>query len=597
MTNCVEDILNDVFLLENQSPKAFNWSTTSSNILRAIGNPSIARADDNAATAMGVRARARRGGTDVETPAARILWNAGVLHGMSVASPPEAAGIASYARVNDELNPSQENAVARAAEKALTLIWGPPGTGKTKTLSAAIHSFVAQANKNNEPLKILVTGPTYKAVEELMHRTANYVSSDLSAHCSMYMAYSKRRAHGIIPSNLSSHVTYETLALDDADATYQACHDAILSTDRIVIIGCQIRQAWRFPQSTGGCVVSPVFDIVILDESSQTPVSYSISAFAGLKETSRAIIAGDPLQMPPITTLEPPVGAKYLVGSIQTYLCERDFSQTIQQCVLETNYRSNSTIVDFAKSIGYPATLHAFHEDRRLCFLEELPNKASFPVNFPWLESYELLLAPENAIITVLHEDQISSQGNIVEAKMVAGMVWMLRSVVAEGLSDQEDTNTRLPDAEKFWKTCVGIVTPHRAQRALVVKQLEDIFPANERDYINDAVDTVERFQGGERHTIIVTYGVGDTDVISGEEAFLMQLERTNVAVSRAMAKCIVIMPQSLASHIPEDKRAIKTAFALKDYVEDFCNIRVESTIEIDGSAIPAQVRYREQYQ
>jgi hypothetical protein len=31
---------------------------------------------------------------------------------------------------------------------------------------------------------------------------------------------------------------------------------------------------------------------------------------------------------------------------------------------------------------------------------------------------------------------------------------------------------------------------------------------------------------------------VADTDVISGEEEFLLQLERTNVAISRAMAKC-----------------------------------------------------------
>lgn len=49
-------------------------------------------------------------------------------------------------------------------------------------------------------------------------------------------------------------------------------------------------------------------------------------------------------------------------------------------------------------------------------------------------------------------------------------------------------------------------------------------------------IDTVERFQGGERDTIIVSFGVGDTDIIEGEEEFLLQLERTNVAISRARA-------------------------------------------------------------
>lgn len=100
-------------------------------------------------------------------------------------------------------------------------------------------------------------------------------------------------------------------------------------------------------------------------------------------------------------------------------------------------------------------------------------------------------------------------------------------------------------------------------------------------------------FKGGERHSIIVTFGVVDVDIIGGEEAFLMQLERTNVAVSRAMAKCIVVMPDALAAHIPEDKRALKTAYALKDYVEEFCNRRVDTQLTEVGGSRRGQVRYR----
>ncbi|WP_425514812.1 hypothetical protein [Comamonas fluminis] len=40
---------------------------------------------------------------------------------------------------------------------------------------------------------------------------------------------------------------------------------------------------------------------------------------------------------------------------------------------------------------------------------------------------------------------------------------------------------------------------------------------------------------------MLVSFGVADIDVIGGEEAFLMQLQRTNVAVSRAMGKCIIV--------------------------------------------------------
>jgi AAA domain len=147
------------------------------------------------------------------------------------------------------------------------------------------------------------------------------------------------------------------------------------------------------------------------------------------------------------------------------------------------------------------------------------------------------------------------------------------------------------PTPPEFWNQYIGIVTPHRAQRALLIRELEQLFPG-EKPCIDDAVDTVERFQGGERHTIIVTFGVADTDVISGEEAFLMQLERTNVAVSRAMAKCIVVMPKALAAYIPEDKKALATAFAVKDYIEEFCNARFDTTLSDATRTRWAQVRY-----
>ena len=196
--------------------------------------------------------------------------------------------------------------------------------------------------------------------------------------------------------------------------------------------------------------------------------------------------------------------------------------------------------------------------------------------------------------MTVLHEDDISSQGNRYEAEIVASLVAGLRHSVSATLDNWGTTPAvhLAPTPGEFWSRCVGIVTPHRAQRALVVRALTDVWPA-EADLIADAVDTVERFQGGERHTIIVTFGVADVDVIGGEEAFLMQLERTNVAVSRAMAKCIVVMPNALAAHIPEDKRALETAFALKDYVEEFCNQRVDALLQSTTGNRAGQVRYR----
>ncbi len=330
-----------------------------------------------------------------------------------------------------------------------------------------------------------------------------------------------------------------------------------------------------------------------IDESSQVPVSQALSALCGLKNDARLIIAGDHLQMPPITSIDPPSEAAYLVGSVQTYLLERKFSRPVHRCVLETNYRSNEHSVVFARSIGYPSSLRAEYPDTALHLLRVLPVQPAYPATLPWCAAFAELLMPDHKIVTLLHEDEVSSQGNHFEARVVAGAVWMLRQSVSVALDGRGLVTHATPTPPKFWNQCVGIVTPHRAQRALVIRELEQLFPG-EKNFIDDAVDTVERFQGGERHTIIVTFGVADTDVISGEEAFLMQLERTNVAVSRAMAKCLVVMPKALAIYIPEDKKALATAFALKDYVEEFCNVRVNTTLSEVTQTRWAQVRYHQ---
>jgi len=589
------DLLSDVFLLTPKSPRGFDWSMNSTAILQEIGAPAIATPDQNALTAMGLDLpRSRRRTHDTETPAARVLWNADTLERSCVRTLATAQAISDYAMAQDDLNQSQALAVRHSSERALTVIWGPPGTGKTKTLASLVHGLSQESTSQGDPLKILVTGPTYKAVEEVMHRINTLLVNDSSSHGEMYMAYSVGRAYPPEPVFPPAHVSYSCISTDPQDDSYQQCCTSLSDDTSVVILGCSIRQARRFPESILGSLVSPLFDVVIIDESSQVPVSQALSALCGLKEDARLIVAGDHLQMPPIAAIESPNEAAYLVGSIQTYLLERQFSQPIEQCILETNYRSNEHIVAFARSIGYPASLQPYFPETAIHLLAPLPTQSDYPQTLPWCSAFAELIAPENKVVTLLHEDEVSSQGNRFEAKAVAGIVWMLRqsvSVVLDGRSSADPHTS--PQPEQFWSDCVGIVTPHRAQRALVIRELETLFPA-EQALISNAVDTVERFQGGQRHTIIVTFGVADTDIISGEEAFLMQLERTNVAVSRAMAKCIVVMPKSLAAYIPEDKKTLATAFALKDYIEEFCNIRVDSMLSDSTESRWAQIRYHQ---
>ncbi|WP_217697648.1 AAA domain-containing protein [Pseudomonas aeruginosa] len=457
-----------------------------------------------------------------------------------------------------------------------------------------MHGLVHDAVRRGQPLKLLVAGPTYKAVEEIIGRVVEALDNDATCPAEVFVGYSSSQTPKVFSAS-KSHLLVESFNLNQGNQETQDCLVSLAKTDVVTIVATATMQAYKLAEWTHGRHVAPIFDVVIVDESSQVQVTHAISPLATLKDDARLIIAGDHLQMPPIMALEPPKGAEYLVGSIQKYLLDRPFGSQIVPCPLEENYRSAEDIVAYARTIGYRSTLKASNAATALHLLAAVPTPASgFPGAFPWSSLWPDILDPAKKVLTLLHDDDLSSQSNSFEAKIVAALTWCLRQTVSAELDGRGAVTHATPTPDQFWGQCIGIVTPHRAQRALVVRELRSIFPSDPPNLIDSAVDTVEKFQGGQRHTIVVTFGVGDADVIMGEEAFLMQLERTNVAISRAMAKCLVVMPMTLAGHVPQDKKAIETAHAIKDYVDEFCNQELVDQVSFGSTSRQAKLRYHQ---
>lgn len=586
--NAGMDFSNEVYI--SPSKISYDSSVITKSILEEIGNPSIATPDPNAANAMGMKLG--KAGSDPVKPASRVLWDAPSLQALQKRPAPEADKIANDAQSLHSLNDSQAQAVKRAAERLLTIIWGPPGTGKTKTLVALIHALIRDAVSAKRKLKILITGPTYKAVEELVGRLITKVEADPSSLCDIFVAYSRSRVPAPYASG-SPHLRVSSFNLYRSAPEWALCSSSLDDNQRVSIVATTCHQAHKLSEYKSGQKVSPLFDLVVLDESSQVPVPRALGPLAVLETDGQVVVAGDHLQMPPIQELEAPKGAEYLVGSIQTYLLKRPFSSPVYTCDLLENYRSSKHLVDFAKTIGYPAGLTAKFPDTSLEPLTSVASlKGTLPAALPWSDGWPNLLDPKKSTVALLYEDEVSSQSNAYEARIVVALTYLLRNAFSKELSGRGAVTHGLPDPDEFWGRCLGIVTPHRAQRALVTRELRKAFPSDPANELADAVDTVEKFQGGERHVIIVSFGVGDPDVIAGEEAFLMQLERTNVAISRAMAKCVVIMPKSLASHVPEQKKALETAHALKGFVDEFCNVSSNIIIGSGVNERQGQIRW-----
>jgi hypothetical protein len=576
-----------IYLLEGM---AFDDSKDVTAILKEIGNPKCAIAAPEALAALGASAAKKiPKGADADTPIAEVLWQANKLASKTIRSEKDVEEIVDFAKTANkhELNPSQIDAVRSCTKRQLTIVWGPPGTGKTDTLVAFLHSVI----RHKKAKKILIAGPNYRTVEELSGRLVKNLEADPAAACDYYWLYSKTRGAKPVTTT-AKHLTLKSTIRDKEDPDYQELVESLRDSNKVTIVSHTahfVHQVTKFAGTTDS-FVDGIFDLVVLDESSQIPVTLALRPLAAMKSSAQLVIAGDHKQMPPIQHLEPPEGAAHLVGSIQSYLILR-FG--INPVPLLLNYRSNNDLVEYARLLGYPAKLKAAFPTRDLQLLQPIENATKgMPGGLPITTAYQELLKPERRVTALIHEDATSSQANEVEAGLVAGLVFVTRQVMAQELNEGKATAMTSYSENGFFETGIGIVTPHKAQKALVVRKLLELFPKANPEVVFESVDTVERFQGGERDTIIVSFGVGDTDIIQGEEEFLLQLERTNVAVSRARAKCIVLMPKSLAYHLPTDEKAAKTSIALKSYLEEFCGQRTAVPIEFDGEKRNGEVRW-----
>jgi len=78
----------------------------------------------------------------------------------------------------------------------------------------------------------------------------------------------------------------------------------------------------------------------------------------------------------------------------------------------------------------------------------------------------------------------------------------------------------------------IGVITPYRVQQTLIRKHLSDC--TSNASLVS--VDTVDRFQGGEREVIILSLARSD-----GVTSFLADRKRLNVSLSRARSKLILL--------------------------------------------------------
>jgi ATP-dependent RNA/DNA helicase IGHMBP2 len=257
------------------------------------------------------------------------------------------------------------------------------------------------------------------------------------------------------------------------------------------------------------------FDLAVLDEACQ---STEPASWLPLLRADRVVFAGDHCQLPP-TVISNVAAERGLSVSLMERLVGR-FGDSVTR-LLNVQYRMHAAIMGFSSDEFYDNELIA-HESviaHRLC---DLPGVRSEPLT----ETPVQFIDTAGASYDEELEEDTESRFNRQEAQLAAAKV---RSLFDAGLPP----------------TAVGLIAPYRAQ----VRLLRDMLPVPGLE-----IDSVDAFQGREKEAVVISMVRSNAD---GEIGFLSDTRRTNVALTRARRKLLVIGDSATLASDPFYQRMI----------------------------------------
>ncbi|MCU0849279.1 MAG: AAA domain-containing protein [Spirochaetes bacterium] len=411
--------------------------------------------------------------------------------------------------------PSQNNAYEHAITSRLTLVWGPPGTGKTSFLAGYVLCLVRAAMEDDHPLHIAITAFTHAAIENLLE--------DIRSNLSNFGLSQEFPIHKL--KYLSTQRGAKLSELREEDLS-------TLLMDNILITGGTVYSYFKSK-------VKKHFPILIVDEASQMKFGELAMAMSILEPGGRLILAGDDLQLPPIINAlypDPEDGLPGLHESIFSYLRARDDENSPFTCQLFENWRMNQTLCDFAAETLYGEKYQPANEIIKNRKINLGPSNGNDDAG----SFCDWLADPERPLVVAILEDVQATVENEVEAQLTALMAEYFRDNLLQSNGELYPDTSEGDDG--FWRNGLFIVSPHHAQIAVIRRNL-----AQMRDWHAPVfVDTVDKMQGQQCRAVIVSYGVSDNETALAEAHFIYSLNRLNVSVTRAESKSIVFLPRPL---------------------------------------------------
>ena len=412
-----------------------------------------------------------------------------------------------------KLDMAQQRAVAAVlTNQPLILIQGPPGTGKTTVITES----VLQTLESNPVARILIASESHVAVDNVLEKLLKLrpeldvirISNNpdkigdhpdiqsIAANVRMDEYYNWLETHEAVPAGLATALK----GIFTVKGAPIKIYRDLANSAQIVVATCNLVAAWSYSNQDAP------FDLVVVDEVCKATLPEVI---APLKLGQRALLVGDPIQLPPVFCMEEielQKNEKLELISERQYINElfEQMKHTGHVHFLNQQYRMPNQLGSFISNAFYRGKLsNGLDRDK--------------PDSLYWIDSSNKILVPPNE-----KKNQLSNPHEVDIVVKIVDHVLTLRK-----------------NNQCF---SMAIVTPYKEQMRALKNAIKGKVPSS----VSVQIDTVDAFQGRDADVVIFSATRN-----YGSLRFLGDRKRMNVALSRAKSELWFVGCKSFLRKVP----------------------------------------------
>lgn len=365
------------------------------------------------------------------------------------------------------------SAVCSLEEGEILLVVGPPGTGKT--------IFIVESVKylSNEE-RVWITSNTNVAVDNVLEKLDKAIRI---GHPSKIFGNAKKHS---IEAKILSQIKFSSYE-DFANKIAIAYREITKIQEEIIKKG-KIATGATILKGAMSVLKNFKFDTIFIDEASNTCLS---TALIALERAKKAVVVGDPFQLPPVYEVNIPNAHRF---SAFSYL----YNIYRSALWLRRHYRCNAEIIGFSAREVYGK----LEIDER-CYNVKIPRVET---KIPEIGD------PSKPVIFINCNGEEKRVGNSKINEIEAEIAFEVCDELIEVIRDEE----------------IGIITPYVKQKELI-KQILNEFG------IGCEVSTVHSYQGREKEVIVYSTTATKNLYFSSDKRLF------NVALTRARGKFIAL--------------------------------------------------------